>query len=71
MTYLGCLGICDPAEERVAAAVAQLGSQIAIWIVTGDQCPTAYYAAIDAGASLLRLVGGAARRVARADLSPR
>ena len=51
MTYLGCLGIVDPAEERVAAAVAQLGSQIAIWIVTGDQMSTAYYAAIDAGAA--------------------
>lgn len=38
--YLGCLGICDPAEERVAPAIKQLG--IKIFIVTGDQLMTTY-----------------------------
>ena len=46
--YLGCLGISDPAEKRVGPAIRQLGRHIRIWVVTGDQAPTAFYAAIDA-----------------------
>ena len=46
--YLGCLGISDPAEKRVGPAIRQLGRNIRIWVITGDQAPTAFYAAIDA-----------------------
>ena len=46
--YLGCLGISDPAEKRVGPAIRQLGRHIRIWVITGDQAPTAFYAAIDA-----------------------